>query len=220
MSLRNCQSECIELFYEMRKRAPKGRLAAPFLSVRESNWAVGEVRPILFVGKATDGDWKEDKFRACARDRRVEERLRASRDFVGAMRSRPKSAFWRFWNSLGHRGLPVIWTNLAKIGVTSGNPRGWYLEAQCDLAVKTLEAEVKEYNPILVVLVTSDYAKDQIVYRKWPQKNWTVSDYDLSTCWINASDGEPAVLWTDHPQGKRAEKVSYWLGKACSLLGN
>jgi hypothetical protein len=201
----------------MSRNDPLKRLAAPFLSASQEVTAAGRRGSILLVGKATDKDWKMDSFVACAREKQLEERRRASRGFLAEMSQKPKSEFWRFLQHLGEIGLPVIWTNLVKIGVISGNPRGWYLEAQHELAVNTLRAEIAEYKPALVVLVTSDFAKDQIIYRIWPKKTWRISGYD-GTCWIKKDGNKPPVLWTDHPQGKAPERSAYWLKKANWLL--
>ncbi|MGA3332663.1 MAG: hypothetical protein ABSC62_00720 [Terracidiphilus sp.] len=221
MGLQDCQRECIELFFKMRKNGACEQLAAPFLSTAESPATFGGRGAILLVGKATKGKWKIEDFKPdadCPCLERVQERILTARTFVGEMCSRPKSAFWRFWRDLGSIGSPVIWTNLAKIGVDSGNPQGSFLEEQSGLAVRTLRAEIAEYNPSLVVLVTSDYAKDEIVYRIWPQHDWTISKLDGSTCWIAGKDGEPPVLWTNHPQGKKRDQLNYWLTMANSLF--
>ena len=224
MDLRRCQSECIELFFEMRKKDNyRQAVAAPFLSSADRFLAGPEGRAILLVGKATDGQWKIEDFdpdTKCHYSERVEERCLTARAFVEKMRDEPKSAFWRFWRDLNQIGSPVIWTNLSKIGIQSGNPRGWYLQEQSELAVRTLKAEIAEYRPSLVVLVTSDYAKDETVYQIWPQKLWTISGRD-GTCWIVGSGNRTTpVLWTDHPQGKRRERIRYWLEMANWLITN
>lgn len=220
--LQSRQSECVELFFEMRRSNARDSLAAPFVSSADSPPTGGALGTILLVGKATAGNWKIEDFepdRDCPCSKRVEERRNAARSFLRAMHDRPKSAFWRFWRGLGAIGSPVIWTNLVKIGVKSGNPQGCHLEMQAELAVKTLKAEITEYDPSLVVLATSDYAKDQIVYRVWPQKTWTISSFD-GTCWIRGKGRKPSVLWTDHPQGKTPNRLAYWLKTANLLIRN
>ncbi len=206
----------------MRKDDVRELLAAPFLSITECPLATAGRGPILLVGKATAGKWKIEDFEPdanCPHSDRVEERRLTTHAFLEEMGRKPKSAFWRFWRNLSLIGSPVIWSNLAKIGVESGNPQGWYLEEQSELAIRTLEAEITQYKPSLIVLVTSDYAKDQIVYRIWPQDIWKISDYD-GTCWIKGIGEGLSVLWTDHPQGKPSERLAYWLEKANWLARN
>ncbi len=222
MDLQSCQSECVELFFKMRKDNVRELLAAPFLSIAESPPTAGVLGTILLVGKSTAGKWKIEDFEPdidSPRSERVEERCSTTRAFLSVMHDKPNSAFWRFWRDLGMIGSPVIWTNLAKIGVASRNPQGCYLEEQAELAVRTLKAEIAEYKPSLVVLVTSDYAKEQIVYPIWSQRTWTISGFD-GTCWIRGKGRAPSVLWTDHPQGKSPERLAYWLKKANWLIRN
>ena len=218
MGLLDLQAKWIEKFDEMRRADDQERLAAPFLSVPGELGGLKGNGSIMLVGKATAGNWRSESFNATVRrpTERLEERWKATYDHLRAEREKQRSAFWRFWGRLDTIGSPVIWTNLAKIGVKSGNPHGWYLESQKELACQTLEAEIKEYKPFLVVLVTADYAKREIVYCQWPQRNWNVSKID-GTCWIASNGREPPVLWTDHPQAKPKERIEYWLRKAREL---
>ena len=81
MGLQDCQSECIDLFYAMGGSDLQKGLAAPFFSAPQEVDAPCGKHPILLVGKATDGDWKMECFTACARNKQIEERRRASQTF-------------------------------------------------------------------------------------------------------------------------------------------
>jgi hypothetical protein len=221
MSLREMEPKWIEKFYEIRNRFnDTPALAAPFLSVSDPRDKPAGVGPILLTGKATAGDWGLDRFlsnEGQSFEQQAEERRASTLRHLCYRGDHQTSAFWQFWKKLHEIGSPVIWTNLVKIGVTHGNPNSRLIEEQCELAHLTLKAEIAEYKPALVVLVSSDFAKDQIVYRIWPQKTWGISDFD-GTCWIR-KDGEiPPVLWTDHPQGKPPERSAHWLEKANWLM--
>jgi hypothetical protein len=220
MGLLDLQKKWIEKFDEMREADYGPQLAAPFLSVPGEPNASTISRPILLVGKATGGCWKLDDFlsrTAYPIDKRVEERRNATENHLKfMMRERKASAFWRFWKALGEIGSPVIWTNLAKIGVVRGNPSHKCVEAQRELACATLSAEIVEYTPYLVV-VACDYAKKQITYPVFGERaRWT--ERGDGACWIDRTASVPAILWTDHPQGEKTEILRSWLEKARELV--
>jgi hypothetical protein len=223
MSLSELQTAWIKEADRCITRNPVDYWAAPFLSVLPGPSERDRGRRVLLVGKATAGPWHCKEFLAnSARPiaERVEERRLAT---LGHLRWRERnrtstSAFWRFWRKLHSIASVVIWSNLAKLGVTSGNPCGEDLKSQMALAQKTLRAEVDEYAPYLVVLVTGDYAGNEIV----------CPTFGSPECWEHAEDGEywsigktrqqPAILWIEHPQGKAASRVDKWLAQARHLM--
>jgi hypothetical protein len=220
VSLLGFQSAWIGKFDEMQKVDDQQQLAAPFLSVPGGPDALAQFGPVMLVGKATAGCWKLDEFKLKANrplDERVAERRCATEKHLELMRQHPSSAFWRFWTSLGALGSPVIWTNLAKIGVIKGNPWGSYLAAQAGLACATLRAEIDEYKPSLV-LIAADYAKCEIIYPVFGERATWNERADHEFCWIDRKSSRPAVLWTDHPERKRKTRISRWLEKAQELV--
>jgi len=220
MNPRDCQAELFEKYDEMKKGDANDKLAAPFLSVADSLAEPSGIGTILLVGKATKGDWKLDKFEAQSGspiDIRIEKRRKATRDHLDAEKDNQSSAFWRFWMSLHQIGSPVIWTNRAKIGVVKGNPSGANLRAQVELARDTLNAEVAEYGPSLVVIV-GDYAGDEIICPVFGLIGEWKKDNDDGVWWIDRTDSSPAVLWTGHPERKRGEQVARWLDRARALV--
>jgi len=223
MGLREIQTKWVEKFIEMQRGNEEGLLAAPFLSVPFESDFAGKSGAILLVGKATAGPWCRDNFLAELKTSSgvsevVEERRSITREHLNFRKERDSRppAFWRFRRSLGKIGSPVIWTNLAKIGVTHGNPKGAQLNAQRELACDTLKAEIDEYEPKLVV-IACDYAKEQITYpvfgesSKWHKR-------DDGVCWINRTGSSPAILWTDHPERKKQAVLFSWLEKAQELI--
>lgn len=194
-------------------------LAAPFLSVADPANDPTGAGPILLVGKATDKDWRRKQFLSAAggsTEERVGERRKATQDHLDYVSQHQFSAFWRFWKRLSDIGSPVIWTNLAKIGVMRGNPGHKYLTVQQELARMTLRAEISEYRPVLVV-ITGDYAKSEVVLPVFGDRPCWKESSDYEFCWIERSISEPAVLWTDHPERKLEFRIQRWLDKAREL---
>jgi hypothetical protein len=119
--------------------------AAPFFSVGPYP-RNGRAKPsILFVGKATHSDWRREPFlamRSKSTKARVEERKNATLDFLQKCSGTDKSAFWAHYRMVSHEtGADVIWTNVAKIGVSRPrgekepiNPWGKCLRVQAHLA--------------------------------------------------------------------------------------
>jgi hypothetical protein len=223
MGLRQLQLKWFDKFDEMSEIVSEDCLAAPFVSVPDKS--VGPVRcgSILLVGKATDKCWRKDAFlqsRGRPPEKRLEERQDASKAHLAEMLTKPNSSFWYFWNQLRDElKVPVIWTNLAKLGVMEGNPAGKRLMLQKDLAKDTLKAEIEEYKPSMVFLVSGTYAEKPIVFPVFgPSDQWEKpGDY----WWQQRTEEMPPVLWTYHPQGRhgRKEQRAEWIGQARRLLG-
>lgn len=219
-SLGECQLEWVGKFDEMWRHDTDRELAGPFLSVGDPFGYRSGSGPILLVGKATDKDWERQKFLSTSKlsaPKRVDERRKVTRDHLHNMRERPSSAFWRFWKDLHAIGAPVIWTNLAKIGVVVGNPGHKHLTSQAELARKTLKAEIAEYHPSIVI-IAGDYAKCEIVLPVFGERTAWCEPSDYEFCWIERTSLLPAVLWTDHPERKRKARVRCWLRKAEELV--
>jgi hypothetical protein len=175
---------------------------------------------ILYVGKATAGGWYETAGGS------VNERQACTRNFIELVRMGGyHSDCWSFAKRLSvqHReeGMPLfgnlVWSNLCKIGVAKGNPAGAYLGTQFDLATETLREEITAYRPTLVVFTSSTYAPN-IIYRAtgYSASGWITRP---SGSWVRPASSEmPAMLWIDHPQGKRREKPDGWVEDSRSLL--
>lgn len=215
-SLHELQCQWIEKFDEMEALDLGQKLAAPFLSVGDFSSNPTGIGPILLVGKATDKDWFREQFLSTAKEERVNERRTVTRNTLTYKYKQQTSAFWRFWKDLHEVGSPVIWTNLAKIGVARGNPGRKHLAVQAELAQTTLRAEIAEYRPSLIV-IAGDYAKREIVFPIFGERsNWSEPD-DFKFCWIERTPSYPAVLWIDHPEIKLKKTIQSWLEKAHEL---
>lgn len=229
MSLPELQLKWIQLYDELGGNFESQVLAAPFVSMPEESSKGASVRPILLVGKATAGHWDKGNFDSM-KDQPLTERLKERSDrtlkHLKEIRGEDlnSSAFWRFWRSLGQISQPVIWTNLAKIGVCrpegdnrSKNPEGDFLTCQEELAQETLRAEMEEYKPALVVLVTSTYAAQEIAHPVFGPKNiWRTPDDSI--WWQERTQTQPPVLWVDHPERKPNNAIDCWLEKARELI--
>ena len=220
MTLDKLQHLWIERFQIMQEN-PKldaEKLAAPFLSVMPDGYDPAKHRGILLVGKATGGEWYRSSFEE---HRSVAERQKTTQYFIkdAANGGSDHRAFWRFARALDEmnsgssteRFKNLIWSNVAKVGVLSGNPSGQYLNLQADLAVETLKAEIDTYKPTLVVFTVENYAYDlleQVLenYGAGDQDERWVKQSDIS--WRPRDKNAPAFMCTNHPQGKSKQTLT------------
>jgi hypothetical protein len=223
MSLSALQEQWIQLCDELGESFNSQVMAAPFVSVQEDSNEGTPVRPILLVGKATAGNWCKDSFDSF-RDKPLIDRLKERRNATLAhLELRKKgdlkpSAFWCFRDGLAQISEPVIWTNLVKIGVEKRNPHWRFVQRQSELAHRTLVAEMEEYKPALVVLVTSIYAAQEISHPVFGPKDIWKKSPDDSIWWQERTQTEPPILWVDHPGFKLKNELDRWLKKARELI--
>lgn len=217
MKLDETQHEWIWLFNEMQRRHTS--LSFPFLSSSPREY--DSTRSILYVGKATEGPWKEEKEECnCLADYRA----LPSRFLNDLPATKKLSAFWRFGKALSELDAPkrpyqnLIWTNLAKIGVCRGTPTEKIFQEQKALAIETLRTEMKVYRPALVVFVTGDYHPEIVHEVTVPQAEWRRDLERTGLWWRPAARNLPALMWTYHPERKRRTTLDVWLRKAKELL--
>jgi hypothetical protein len=127
------------------------------------------------------------------------------------------SAFWRFRSSLQQISKSVIWTNLAKIGVQSGNPKWRLVRKQRELACQTLAAEIEEYKPALIVLVTGDFGRHEIIWPMFGGHETWLGDTSTSYLWQERSSFHIPAMWTRHPDLKPGSELQLWLRKVREL---
>ncbi len=204
------------------------RMTAPVFSV-----SAPDTRMVLYVGKATAGDWPTKKRSGDPIEARISERREAAEDFPRDCVESGKytSAFWtlakqinelaadRWRLPLGSKLQHVAWTNMCKIGAKRGNPGRRLFDIQRDLAVKTLRQEVKVYRPELIWFVTWDYGREAVmeVLDDPTEETW---DKSGNCNWIwrrSAEDGLPAAVLSRHPLGAPRELVQKWLLAASEL---
>ncbi len=188
------------------------RLTGPFPGYVPPDYSSAQTR-VLYVGKATD-------------------RTPSSKDFAHIHKYR-SSAFWNLARSLtqsigiGRRETASFaWSNICKIGLSKGNPGKRLIEAQRELAVRTLKYEYSRHPKAnLIVFVTEGFA-DDLVYE-------SLGKGDVSTPFLDftshsgmqafysrpASEESPAVLWVQHPQGKKLTALDAWTQQAMLLIG-
>jgi hypothetical protein len=230
--LDQAQRECIELFNRGGSELPGVELAAPFLSVPPKNYDPAAIPSVLYVGKATGGDWYRDSF---VRSPTVRERRLTTTSFLDqdVKTGSYRSAFWDFALKLSAQVAEInssaveplqniVWTNISKIGVCSGNPGGACLKAQRELSVRTLRLEITEYDPTLIVFVTGAYGEDIVaeIAGDIHQTGWSKEHDDDWFWWRSAADGMPQIFWTGHPQGKPRMEIERWLQKAAALASH
>lgn len=230
------ESRWIELFDELRCLPTiKDWIAAPFLSVRAT-----DDRTILYVGKATAKDWYRDDNvfgpphpgDRRAMNARIKERHDCAKEFLENVAPTYNSGFWQFARQLGAEAAKkwdvplrnplqhITWTNICKIGILKGNPSGFLLKKQRDLAIETLRYEITTYNPRLIYFATWDYAWDMVkeVFGDSTDDEWDRSG-DEEWIWCRpATDGLPVVILTGHPERKRTDLRKRWLSQVSELL--
>jgi hypothetical protein len=204
-------------------------IAAPFFSSAHVNYPVQQ-RGVLFVGKATDRNYFLSDFEndlSVSDEAAIEGRIGCNRKLVE--NDQPSTAFWNLFAALsvaadnGEEFENMIWTNICKIGPLSGPPTDLLLNRQKELAIKTLQIEIEEYSPSLVVFVSGKYASDVVIaVTKKAESEWVKSDtpgFDSGVWWLKSlSPNIPSFLWTMHPQFKSNSEKQTWVRRAIWLM--
>jgi hypothetical protein len=231
-NLASLETRWIELFDELCSSdgIDSTQIAAPFFSVRSV-----EARSVLYIGKATAKEWDRSDFCSLSpanmKERR-EQRREFTKNFLAEEAPHYNSGFWSFakelntqaakkWNQRVKKPFQhVAWTNICKIGALKGNPRGFLLKKQRDLAIETLRLEIELYKPQLICLVTWDYEIDAVrrVIDDPNDASWDKAENDQWLWWRGATAKLPPILLTGHPQGKSLKDRERWLKKFWSLL--
>ena len=233
--LESLEAEWLVLFETMQSSPETygiraGALAAPFLSASSTNYRPESPGTVLLVGKATAG--RNTLGGAAVRDTYNVEtvKLRTLAVIEEVLLKEYGSSWWRFARRLSENVARataqecspfsnLVWTNLIKIGVVSGNPSAAYIRPQAELAENTLLAEAAFYRPALMVLSTGFYRFGlmcRILRRLVGDAPNT--EAQKRGWWTHAGDeGRPAILWTGHPQAKRTAITEEWLAQAYSL---
>src|ERR1700722_8426606 len=120
-------------------------LSAPFFS--DDSGSHDAPHRLLYVGQATSGSWYDREFDQHTManpslQERIAERKGRNRDAIeGEFWGR---GFWLTFRSMSEalenqpkEHANALWTNLAKIGVSHGNPEGLLRSIQSDLASRT-----------------------------------------------------------------------------------
>ena len=134
-------------------------LSGPFTCYAPSGFE-DQKRRILYIGKATGGEFDGDD--AC------------ERSFNGT------TAFWDFARSISRLADPnctdlqnLAWSNIFKQGVLRGNPTGKIAETQRASAIQSLQEEVNQLQPHLIVLVNAGY------YEEIPKAAYLIDDGEV-----------------------------------------
>jgi|HubBroStandDraft_4_1064222.scaffolds.fasta_scaffold19994_3 hypothetical protein len=232
-NLASLEARWIELFDELcsSHSVDSAQIAAPFFSVPAT-----EVRSLLYIGKATAKDWNRDDFFSLSPLANMKERREQGRKFTKTFLTKYapsyNSGFWHFakvlnteaakkWNRpVKNPFQHITYTNLSKIGALKGNPRGFLLKEQRELAFETLRLEIELYKPELICFVTWDHEID-VVRRIIDDPNdasWNKAENNHWLWWRAATAKLPPILLTGHPQGKSLKDRERWLKKFWSLL--
>lgn len=221
-TLARAQSKWIDLYRALRKDPEiGGRFTPPFVSVAPPGYNPSTVPTLLYVGKAerASNEPNVSPYRDGFDENPTLEYCRkGTRDFLDEIRAGTyKSAFWRFARQLGQAAAGqekvddlqnVVWTNICKLtDLHRGNPSGKLLAVQTELAIETLQEEIRAYDPHFVIFLSDEYADiiRQIV-GDMDDTSWQREDvFSNWLWWRRPINGLPAILWTRHPERARRE---------------
>jgi hypothetical protein len=187
-------------------------LAGLFRGWVPNGYADSQTR-ILYVGKATSGEFAGDS----------EERESFNKG---------GSAFWNFARQIAREigcddpRLPCIaWSNISKISIRGIEARPELVKGFEDQATSTLEYEIGEANPHVVVFVTMHFS-DEVVQRvaEWSTNAvWSKSEEESSNpkehdIWYRRRQDGRAVLWMRHPMHAYEETLDFAAKKIASLV--
>ncbi len=223
----------LNVYSEMKKAGIQ--VAAPFVGFRPKGFP-GLKKSVLYVGKATKSPCEVEKFDA-ALEVSAEDAFEQSASFARtifvhrAQSQKSGPSFWGFANELGSAlgGTElsnVSWSNLARIGIWSGNPGDagpLALELQTQFAIEILRREIEVLQPDLIVFVTNNYAKKTMLPAigdpgdaDWEKSELLGMGAD-DVWWRERTGSVPAILWMRHPQGCPVEKRDFAIQKAREL---
>jgi hypothetical protein len=163
---------------------------------------------------------------------RREERHECTKKFLVKEAPRYNSGFWYFakelnteaakkWNQpVTHPFQHITWTNICKIGALKGNPRGFLLKKQQEIAVETIRLEIELYKPQLICFVTWDYAFDLVkkVIDDPDDASWNTTENEQWLWWRESTAELPPILLIGHPERKPLKFREGWLEKFRILL--
>lgn len=176
-------------------------------------------RKILYIGKATDGDFTDE-------------------DVTEQAFKHKRTHFWSFadevsaladQNVQGRHNL--VWSNIFKQGVRRGNPLGAKAKGQRVKASQDLRNEIGKYKPDLIVLVTVGYEEEVVKAAFDINDGESSGDSDgklyedkidgslYSVWWRRAYRSVPPLVWMNHPQGKSRAYKDAALKRITLLMG-
>jgi hypothetical protein len=119
----------------------------------------------------------------------------------------------------------LAWTNVSKVGLILGNPGPSQIDEQYALAVETLQREVADLKPTIVVAVSSRFGES--IFRAavdgTNDADWLKSEDEKSlgvddVWWKPGKNNNPSLLWMRHPQGAKPELRAFALKKIRELV--
>lgn len=212
-------------------------VAAPFMPYVPAEFTRQKVR-VLYLGKATKGNCEREDFdRAAARG---ESAARAQAEafsrciFEQNVDARGPN-FWGFANEISKALNPkvtklknIAWSNVCKIGAAVNNPEGILLNQQVRLAIQTLNEEIENLSPTIILCVANSFA-DPILLPSlgcpanctWEKSEEDDPSRDVQNVWWLAPAGKrPAVVWMRHPQGSANNLRAFSLEKTIELANS
>lgn len=115
-----------------------------------------------------------------------------------------------------HDLSPMVgWSNLAKVAFADKNPNGELLSAQAEICRKSLAEEIKKMRPHATVLLTGDYARNEILYPTFGPDGWVNNVKDGDRVALKRHPTFGLILWGYHPSRKEA----LFNAEVCNFIG-
>jgi hypothetical protein len=199
------------------------RLAGLFPGYKPDGYEEHKTK-ILYVGKATAGPFVDESSPKSGTDLKQQKALAKVCFYL------TQGGFWNFAERLCtafgcDNRSNLVWSNLCKIGTHTGNPSDELVGLQQELAIKTLRAEIVEYNPTIVVFVSNQFAQKILLgaIGNPPNDLWSESESESpvrveDVWWQRTTPLSPALLWMRHPQFAPSKLTSYARDKICELV--
>jgi hypothetical protein len=198
----------------------EGRLAGIFVP-----WAGARIKDaggIYYVGMATHGDyWADDP-------QIFDQKLQHAESLCNNRDDRAPSPFWQFldgltWALLGGPFDKTSdrwgWSNLLKIGWSTGNPNQWRApiepnleDAQRDSCVTALREEFEQLHGSLIVIGSGNtfgvLESPDLLEKLVPQWNWNKDNEQTGVWWFTDSKSGNLYVNCEHP--RRAVNCLGW----------
>ena len=101
----------------------------------------------------------------------------------------------------------VGWTNLVKIGDARGNTASRTIAEQSTLCVEALRAEIGSLRPLATILLSGNYARDEILYPAFGREGWRNNVEAEGRVAVKNHAGLGALIWAHHPLDMRRRGI-------------
>jgi hypothetical protein len=101
----------------------------------------------------------------------------------------------------------VGWSNLVKIGDAKGNTGSCTIAEQSTLCVEALRAEIGSLRPLATILLSGNFARDEIFYPTFGHEGWRSNVEAEGRVSVKNHVGLGALIWAHHPLDMRRRGI-------------